>query len=96
MEIYEQIVTITKEIINEAFSMNVIQIGKSTTSDLEWWMRQKVTDLGLSTWFQPSVDIQRNSEANENHLRSFSNRPMENIIQKIDLRETADSARQHN
>lgn len=85
MEIYEQIVTITKEIINEAFSMNVIQIGKSTTSDLEWWMRQKVTDLGLSTWFQPSVDIQRNSEANENHLRSFSNRPMENIIQKGDL-----------
>ena len=85
MEIYEQIVNITKEIINEAFSMNVIQIGKSTTSDLEWWMRQKVTDLGLSTWFQPSVDIQRNSEANENHLRSFSNRPMENIIQKGDL-----------
>ena len=85
MKIYEQIVTITKEIINEAFSMNVIQIGKSTTSDLEWWMRQKVTDLGLSTWFQPSVDIQRNSEANENHLRSFSNRPMENIIQKGDL-----------
>ena len=85
MKIYEQIVTITKEIINEAFSMNVIQIGKSTTSDLEWWMRQKVTDLGLSTWFQPSVDIQRNSEVNENHLRSFSNRPMENIIQKGDL-----------
>jgi Xaa-Pro aminopeptidase len=85
MDIYRGIVTITKEIIYEAFSLDVIEIGKTTTTDLEWWMRQKVTDLGLSTWFQPSVDIQRNSEVNGGHLRSFSNRPSENIIQKGDL-----------
>ena len=85
MDIYREIVTITKDIIYEAFSMDVIEIGKTTTTDLEWWMRQKVTDLGLSTWFQPSVDIQRNSEVNGGHLRSFSNRPSENIIQKGDL-----------
>ena len=85
MNIYREIVTITKEIIYEAFSLDVIEIGKTTTTDLEWWMRQKVTDLGLSTWFHPSVDIQRNSEVNGGHLRSFSNRPSENIIQKGDL-----------
>ena len=85
MDIYREIVTITKEIIYEAFSVDVIQIGKTTTTDLEWWMRQKVTDLGLSTWFHPSVDIQRNTEVNGGHLRSFSNRPSENIIQKGDL-----------
>ena len=85
MEIYREIVTITKEIIYEAFSMNVIKIGKTTTTDLEWWMRQKVTDLGLETWFHPSVDIQRNSQDSGDHLRSFSNRPSENIIQKGDL-----------
>ncbi len=85
MDIYREIVTITKEIIYEAFSMDVIEIGKTTTTDLEWWMRQKVTDLGLTTWFQPSVDIQRNSEVSGGYLRSFSNRPSENIIQKGDL-----------
>ena len=85
MEIYKQIVTITKQIINEAFSLDVIQIGKTTTTDLEWWMRQKVTDLGLNTWFHPSVDIQRKSEISGNHLRSFSDRPVENIIMKGDL-----------
>ena len=85
MEIYKQIVTITKQIINEAFSTSVIQIGETTTTDLEWWMRQKVTDLGLETWFHPSVDIQRSSEINGDHLRSFSNRPSENIIQRGDL-----------
>ena len=85
MDVYREIVTITKEIIYEAFSMNVIKIGKTTTTDLEWWMRQKVTDLGLETWFHPSVDIQRNSQDSGDHLRSFSNRPSENIIQKGDL-----------
>ncbi len=85
MEIYQEIVTITKKIINEAFSLKVIQLGKTTTTDLEWWMRQKVTDMGLNTWFHPSVDIQRRSEVNGDHLRSFSNRPSENIIQKGDL-----------
>jgi len=85
MEIYKEIVTITKKIINEAFSLKVIQLGKTTTTDLEWWMRQKVTDMGLNTWFHPSVDIQRRSEVNGDHLRSFSNRPSQNIIQKGDL-----------
>tara|TARA_B100001175_G_scaffold48564_1_gene37984 strand:- start:1333 stop:2607 length:1275 start_codon:yes stop_codon:yes gene_type:complete len=85
MDVYREIVTITKEIIYEAFSMNVIKIGKTTTTDLEWWMRQKVTDLGLETWFHPSVDIQRKSQDSGDHLRSFSNRPSENIIQKGDL-----------
>ncbi len=85
MDIYREIVTITKEIIYEAFSMNVINIGKTTTTDLEWWMRQKVTDLGLETWFHPSVDIQRKSQDGGGYLRSFSSRPSENIIQKGDL-----------
>ena len=85
MDIYKEVVAITKEIIYEAFSMNVINIGKTTTTDLEWWMRQKVTDLGLETWFHPSVDIQRKSQDGGGHLRSFSSRPSENIIQKGDL-----------
>jgi Xaa-Pro aminopeptidase len=24
-----------------------------------WWMRQRINDYGLGTWFQPSVDVQR-------------------------------------
>ena len=33
--------------------------GTTRTSDLVWWWRQRVNDLGLGTWFQPSVDVQR-------------------------------------
>ena len=85
MEIFSDIVEITHNIINEAFSSEVIKVGNTTTTDVEWWMRQKVTDLGLETWFHPSVDIQRFTEENQSHLRSFSNRPDKKIIQKGDL-----------
>jgi Xaa-Pro aminopeptidase len=43
----------------EMFSSKVITPGKTRTSDLVWWWRQRVNDLGLETWFQPSVDVQR-------------------------------------
>ena len=85
MEIFSDIVEITHNIINEAFSSKVINVATTTTTDVEWWMRQKVTDLGLETWFHPSVDIQRLTEENQDHLRSFSNRPDRKIIQKGDF-----------
>ena len=85
MEIFSDIVEITHNIIKEAFSSKVIEVGATTTTDVEWWMRQKVTNMGLETWFHPSVDIQRYTEENKDHLRSFSNRPDRKIIQKGDL-----------
>ena len=41
------------------FSSRVITPGKTRTSDLVWWWRQRVNDLGLNTWFQPSIEVQR-------------------------------------
>jgi Xaa-Pro aminopeptidase len=47
------------EIIATAFSNAVITPGVSRTDDVVWWMRQRLADLGLDTWFHTSVDIQR-------------------------------------
>lgn len=85
MVIYAQLVDITHDIIKEAFSEKVITPGITTTSDVEWWFRQKVTDLGLNTWFHPSVDIQRSNEILGNHLYSFSDRPEDMVILPGDL-----------
>ncbi len=46
-------------IIATAFSEDVIKPGATRTEDVVWWMRQRLNDLGLDTWFQPSVDVQR-------------------------------------
>jgi len=56
--VYPSIVGLGHTIIAEAFSNRVIQPGITTTNDVVWWMRQKMLDLGLDAWFQPSVDIQ--------------------------------------
>ncbi len=85
MQLFEQLTQITHDIIAETFSDKVIKPSQTTTDDLVWYMRQKVNDLGLKTWFHPTVDIQRSSEKLGSHITSFSKRPGENIIQKGDL-----------
>lgn len=85
MIIYNQLVDITHDIIAEAFSEKVITPGITTTTEVEWWMRQKVTDLGLETWFHPTVDVQRTSDEVLGHLYSFSNRPEDMVILPGDL-----------
>ena len=58
LTVYPGIVEIGHAIIAEAFSSRTIQPGITTTDDVVWWMRQKMLDLGLQAWFQPTVDIQ--------------------------------------
>jgi hypothetical protein len=45
--------------IEEMFSSRTITPGKTRTSDLVWFWRQRINDLGLGTWFQPSIEVQR-------------------------------------
>ncbi|MCK5400292.1 MAG: M24 family metallopeptidase [Flavobacteriaceae bacterium] len=85
MVIYSQLVDITHEIIAEAFSEKVITPGITTTTDVEWWFRQKITDIGLKTWFHPSVDIQRSNNNLGSHIYSFDDRPGDMIILPGDL-----------
>ena len=78
-------VAITHDIIKEGFSSKVVTPGVTTTDDLVWWFRQKLTSLGLITWFHPSVAIQRSDSTSFEHLRSFSNRPKDDVVQPGDL-----------
>jgi len=77
MMIYPKLIRITHDIINEGFSEKVITPGITTTDDVVWWFRDKFRQLGLDTWFHPSVDVQRSDSLNFEHLRSFANRPKE-------------------
>ncbi len=56
---YRRMQAIVHQIIGTAFSEVVIEPGKTTTADVVWWMRQRVHQLGLGSWFQPSVSVQR-------------------------------------
>ena len=85
MKLYEELVSLTHEIIAEAFSENIIVPGETTSKEVVWWLRQKVTDLGLETWFHPTVDIQRKEEALKDHIEAFSSGYEDEVIRPGDL-----------
>jgi Xaa-Pro aminopeptidase len=85
LALFRELVKITHDIIDEAFSEKTIIPGVTSTEDVVWFMRQKVTDLGLETWFHPTIDVQRDNEALKSHIESFSKSKDEKIIQKGDL-----------
>lgn len=59
LNVYERIMMVAHGIIAQAFSGEVITPGVTRTDDVVWWLRQRVNDLGLDTWFQPTVTVQR-------------------------------------
>jgi Xaa-Pro aminopeptidase len=60
---YPGIVQIGQAIIAQAFSGRTVHPGITTTDDVVWWLRQKMADLGLQAWFQPTVEIQAPGQA---------------------------------
>lgn len=56
--VYPGLAQMAHALIAEAFSSRTILPGITTTEDVVWWFRQKMHDLGLRAWFQPSVEIQ--------------------------------------
>jgi Metallopeptidase family M24 len=63
LDLYTEMHAITRGIISEAFSDRVIVPGVTTTDDVAWYIRQRFTDLGVGTWFVPTVDRQRLGDA---------------------------------
>jgi hypothetical protein len=59
LPVYTRMMEQVHDMIATAFSNRVITPGTTTTQDVVWWLRQRVNDLGLGTWFQPSVTVQR-------------------------------------
>jgi Xaa-Pro aminopeptidase len=46
------------EVVDAAFTTAVVP-GRTTAIDLAWELRQRLHDLGVEPWFQPSVALQR-------------------------------------
>ncbi len=64
-DFYHKLQDLVWQLTQTMFSSKVIVPGTTHTSDLVWWWRQQVNDLGLGTWFQPSVSVQRKGKTEE-------------------------------
>ena len=85
LAIYPMICHLGHKLLQEGLSEKNIHPGVTTTTDVEWRLRQLVIDYGLKTWFHPSVSVQRAAEGNKEFLRSFSRRPDQEVIRPGDL-----------
>lgn len=65
---YRHMMEIVHSLIKRAFSNEVITPGKTTDQDVVWWLRQQVANLGLDTWFHPSVRVQKPDRTGVNLL----------------------------
>jgi len=79
LSVYRQIAGIGRELIAEFFSNRVITPDITTTEDVEWWIRDRVTGLGLEVWFPPSISTQRRGKK----ASEFSRNP--EVIRRGDL-----------
>jgi len=65
LETYPTLVELTHAIVQEAFSSKLITPGVTSTDDLQWWMRQRMLDLGVEMWFPATVDLQGHGDPHD-------------------------------
>ena len=85
MAVYQQIVRIAHEILAEGLSEAVIQPGITTTNDVSWWYRDRIRELKMTTWFHPSVSIQRAEQPVIDMKAAITARHDDDIIMPGDL-----------
>ncbi|TDZ67372.1 hypothetical protein CTRI78_v002912 [Colletotrichum trifolii] len=54
---YREIMETAWAMIARAFSEEVVVPGRTTTGDVEWWLREEIIAHNFSTWFHPSVSV---------------------------------------
>jgi len=79
LDVYRHINGIAHDIIADFFSNKVIVPGITTTQEVVWWIRDRITELGLRTWFQPSIRIRRSPADTEKYGRD------DTVIRRGDL-----------
>ncbi|HVE55187.1 MAG TPA: M24 family metallopeptidase [Pyrinomonadaceae bacterium] len=85
LEHYRTAVLVTDILTRRAFSNEVITPGKTTVGDVRWWFLQQINNLGLTTWFQPDLRVQRQAKANSNSQQFLAVADESMVLERGDL-----------
>ena len=77
LKLMPEVMSVAHDIMERMYTTYVIKPGITTTNDLEWFMKEEVNKLGLTYWFEPTMDLQRKN-GDESRYDSC-------VIQKGDL-----------
>ena len=82
VEILTEACAVAHGFLRRALSPEVITAGQTSTTDVEWWLREVVHAAGHGAWFHPTVSIQR---AGGSARDSFAAKPRDKVIRSGDL-----------
>src|SRR4030095_8776043 len=85
LEHYRAAVALTEILTQRAFSTEVIKPGRTTVGDVRWWWLQQINNLGLDTWFQPDLRIQRQNQETGKTQQFLSVAEESVVIQRGDV-----------
>jgi Xaa-Pro aminopeptidase len=71
LEFYPKIVALNHQVVTEAFSRKVLTPGTTTIDDLAWWVRERLAELNLETWFQPMFYVLRRQPSDPKDARTI-------------------------
>lgn len=86
LSIYKHVCAVAHNLIAEYLSTRVIIPDVTTTDEAIWWLKQKYIQLGVGTWFEPYLTIQRYEDGKAKFLMcSGSLTGNETVIRRGDL-----------
>ena len=85
LEHYRTAVALTDILTRRAFSNEVITPGKTTVGDVRFWWLQQMNNLGLDTWFQPDLRVQRRNQETGKTQQFLSVAEEDVVIQRGDV-----------
>lgn len=85
LEHYRTAVLVTDILTRRAFSNEVIKPGVTTVGDVRWWFLQQINNLGLTTWFQPDLRVQRQAKANATSQQFLSVADESTVLERGDV-----------
>lgn len=84
-EHYRALVALTDAVVKEAFSPAVVVPGKTTVGDVRRWLYDRLWELGVDTWFQPDLRVQRKGQVNASSRGFLAPATEDVVIQRGDL-----------
>jgi Xaa-Pro aminopeptidase len=85
LEHYRTAVLVTDILTRRAFSNEVITPGKTTVGDVRWWFLQQINNLGLKTWFQPDIRVQKQAKSTATNQQFLSVADEATVLERGDL-----------
>jgi Xaa-Pro aminopeptidase len=85
MVAYRTIQRIAHAIVIEGLSEKSITPGHTRVSDVQWWYRERIRELGLETWFHPSVSVTRQARQDGDMATMFAETQPDPVIMPGDL-----------